>query len=201
MGYTLLAIIKLIITILLIPVVYAVTMILDAHLGGYPSTFRTFLFWGAGSFVFFFLFVYQFWGLYEIGQKTMVNLFQFLAPFDKIFSYSVPFFTLLILLFHFAVKQLLDVDGMDPYLIYFAGFTLSMHILCTAQDLQGQEKYPIKPNYLFNMTFCYIVNIFILILLLDLVTGDVTFLDFFSEMAAKAGETYQTGIDRFILFR
>ena len=183
--------IKVVVTILLLPLVYAGVMGLYPHLEHYPENAGEFFGYGAAGFLLIFLFVYQFWGIYEAGRKIVGSMFAFAVPFDKFLSNSIPFFTTVILLVLFIVRRFLNHTEYTHYFIFFAGFTLAMHVLLTAQDLQSQEEGVFRPGYFFNITLAVLINCVIVILLLDLVFERFTLIKFINQTYGVAMDLYQ----------
>jgi len=178
MNSTLITITKLVLAILLAPIVWATAVIFHQYVIALPGTYDDFFFWGMFGFVLIFLFFHQFWGVYEFGQKMVSGLLEFTAPANHFIAKIVPFYVTLILLLFFVVKHFLNIDHYDHYFMFFAGFALTMHILLTAQDLQENEKVFIKPAYLFTMMCAFILMIFVVVLLINLLLREFTFFEF-----------------------
>lgn len=176
---------KLILSIILLPVSVAVSLALYEHLKTYPAVLAVNFIYGAIFFVLIFLFFYQFWGFFELGYKVLTNLFQFAAPMDKWLAYATPIYTVLVLLIFYIVRVLGRVESLDHQFSFMAGFTLVMHFLVLAQELQSLEKSRLKPDYLVSMNLIYVVDIFLVILLLDLVFQKWTFPLFFGSFWQK----------------
>jgi len=190
LGNFFLTMLKLVLTVLLLPLVYACTLKLHAHFDLYPVVYYEMFRWGLIVFLISFLFIHQFWEVQEFGQKIILNLFQFMAPLDRFVSYLLSFYVIVVMLVFYVTTRLLGIDNLDGQFMFLGGFVFGMHILISAQDLQDQEKTPVKANYMFVILFAFIVNICILILLMDLTVGRFTFLTFISAVAAQAQEFY-----------
>ncbi len=80
--------------------------------------------------------------------------------------------------------------------MFFAGFFSAMHILLTSQQLQEEEKMPIKPSYLLSMSIIFIFNIFIMVVSLDIITKSFTFPTFFNDVVSGAYQIYIDSWDR-----
>lgn len=190
MSDALFTLIKFILAILLLPVVWACGTVLYGHITEFPGSYGEFFLWGMLGFLLFFLFFYQFWGVYEFGQKITSGLFQFATPLTRVMAYTVPFYLTVILLAFFAVKVFLDINSYDHYFMFFAGFTFTLHILLTAQDLQEQEKALIKPAYLFMMMVAFIGLTCVVVLLFDLAFQKWTFPEFFQSVVSESWDNY-----------
>jgi hypothetical protein len=201
MSDALFTLIKFVLAVLLLPLVWACSTVLYEHVTDFPGAFGEFFLWGMLGFLLVFLFFYQFWGVYEFGQKITAGVFQFAAPLTRVIAYIVPFYLTFILLSFFVVRVFLDVDSYDHYFMFFAGFTFTLHILLTAQDLQEQEKALIKPSYLFMMMVVFIGLSCVVVLLFDLVFQDWTFSKFFQSVVSQSLDNYYLTCKRIFFFK
>lgn len=190
MNSTFLKAIKFVLAILLSPIVWATAVVFHRYVVTLPGTYGDFFFWGMFGFALIFLFFYQFWGVYEFGQNMVSGLLEFTAPANHFIAKVVPFYATLILLLFYVVKHFLNVDYYDHYFMFFAGFALTMHVLLTAQDLQEHEKVFIKPTYLFTMMCAFILMIFFVTLLFNLILKEFTVLDLLKFMWGDASGIY-----------
>ena len=184
--------VKLIFAVLIFPIVIASTLSFVDHSTDFPPEFQDFFLWGILTFLLIFLFFYQFWGVYEFGQKITSSVFKFIAPFDHYAVQIIPFYFILVMLLFYVETALFKTHNYDHYFLFFAGFTITMHILLAAQDLQEQEKTTIKPTYLFWMGVIYTVNISLVVLFLDLNAGDFTFPKYFQSIADQSWAIYSS---------
>jgi len=97
LGNTVLAIMKFVLAVLLMPFVWAASVNFHGYVVAMPGTFDEFFFWGMFGFLVCFLFFYQFWGVYELGQKIVANIFQFMAPVNDVMAKIIPFYLTVIL--------------------------------------------------------------------------------------------------------
>ena len=190
MNDALLTIIKVVLTVLLLPLLWACGVVFHEHLMAFPHPYGEFFLWGMFGFVMLYLFFFQFWGVYEFGQKAMTGMFQLTFPIGHIFVKGIPFYLTIILLFYYVLANLLDIKVIDHYFLFFAGFTFTMHLILTAQDMQQQEKALIKPAYLFMMEIVFVVMACVTVLLFNLVFGKFTFPEFFQTLSDQAWSNY-----------
>ncbi|HQP09960.1 MAG TPA: hypothetical protein PKV41_01075 [Candidatus Omnitrophota bacterium] len=190
MNDALLSIIKIILAVLIFPVVWACGVVFQQHIMALPHSYGEFFFWGILGFLLLFLFFYQFWGVYEFGQRVMTSIFQVTFPIGKIFLNIIPFYLTVILLLYYVMTNFLGIKITDFYFMFFSGFAFAMHILLMAQDMQQQEKTLIKPAYLFAMGIVTVLMIFVTVLLLDLVFKRFTFPEFFDAVSEKSWDVY-----------
>jgi len=193
---TLLVILKFVLAVLLLPFVWATSVSFHKYVVALPGTYGDFFFWGMFGFLLCFLFFYQFWGVYEFGQKITSGIFKFMVPADNFIAKIIPFYLTVILLLHFITTKFFNVNDYGHYFMYFAGFAFTMHVLLTAQDLQQQEHAFIKPAYLFVITTTLVLMICVVVLLFDLLLGEFLFLAFIKSAVSDALGIYYAAGER-----
>lgn len=190
MGDAVLNVIKFVLAVLFLPAVWACGAAFHEHVMAFPRAYGDFFLWGAFGFLLLFLFFNPFWGVYELGQKFTSGLFQFVSPVNRFIANVVPFYMTVILLAFYVTANFLDVDSYNHYFMFFAGFSLMMHVLLAAQDLQQQEKAFIKPAYLLTITIVFILTLVVTVLLFDLVFKEFTFPEFARSVMGGAWDIY-----------
>jgi len=200
MGDALLKIIKFLLGILLLPLSVASIFSFREHISGYPEDYKLFLMWGAGAFLLIFLFFYQFFRIHEFGQKMTSGMFRLVSPFNVVLANCIPIYTFIILAMFFGVGKIFNTSAYNHYFLFFAGFTLAMHILLVAQDLQINEQNLAKPHYLFVISFVVVASLSLTVLLLDLTSGSFTFPKFFTMLISHAKDYYYLAYKKIILF-
>jgi len=198
MGEFILSIIKVVAAIALVPIIIGSYIAFQSHLEMYPTGFQDQFLAGIIIFLMVFLFLYQFWGIYEFGQKVMQSLTAFAEPFNHFIARLIPFYLTVTMLIFYIVRNIADFSKFENIFVLLAGFFLAMHITLTAQELREEEKTPIKPNYLFDVALIFILNIFLIVLLFDLVFEKFIFPRFFDEMFAQAKDLYQFSFDKIL---
>ncbi len=103
---------------------------------------------------------------------------------------------ILIVIAFYITVHFFKVKTFSHYFMFFAGFFSAMHILLTSQQLQEEEKMPIKPSYLLSMSIIFIFNIFIMVVSLDIITKSFTFPAFFNDVVSGAFQIYIDSWDR-----
>lgn len=201
MSDVLLTFIKVIVGVLLLPVVVACTKVFEAHFSFYPSVYQDYFIWGAGGFVLLFLFIYQFWGIYESGQKIVSGAFKFLHPFHTIFSNLVSFYLVFVLIVFYLLSLLLGKNLDSMGFILAGGFIFAMHIILTALELQEQEKTPFKPNGFFWMTLVFICTVFLMVFFLDVINGKILIGKFFGSVVEQSKDLYAISFKRIFFFK
>lgn len=179
MGEAILNLVKIVLTVVLFPFLYVFASRFHQHLTVYPHNPQEFFLFGVLAFLLVFLFVYPFWGVHEAGQKLMGSVFRFAAPMDRLLVNLLPFYPLMVMLVFFIFRNFLKVNDWNHHFLFFAGFTMAMHVLLVAQGMQSEEKGVFRPGYFFAISLVFLCNMLVMILLLDLVYGQFTLFKFF----------------------
>ena len=156
-----------------------------------------FFMYGVVGFLLVFLFLYQFWGVYEFGQNAIWSMTRWAAPVDRLVAKLFPFYMIIIIIVFYFVANILDNSKMNYYFMFFIGFSAAMHVFLTAQSLQEDEKMLIKPTYLLMINLTIISTIVLTVLLTDLVFEKFTFPSFFNSVMAHARKLYAIGLRKF----
>jgi hypothetical protein len=188
---------KLLLAVLLVPVVFASIVCFKDNLASYPQNYDEFFLWGASAFLLIFLFAYQFWGVFEFGQGIISGIFKFAAPADRVLVKLLSFYLIFVLVLFFFVRSVLDVSTQDHSFMFFSGFFFAMHMLLVAQQMQDEEKTPIKPSYLFWMSVVVIFNICLVTFSLDMIMDQSTFASVFRSVVNMAQGIYVDSWDVF----
>lgn len=112
------------------------------------------------------------------------------APLDDFISKTVSFYLIIIVISFYITVNFFGIKTYNHYFMFFAGFFSAMHILLVSQQLQEEEKTPVKPSYLLTMSIIFIFNIFMIVLSLDIITKDFTLPHFFREVLSSANQIY-----------
>lgn len=200
MGDSIWAGVKTVLAVVLLPLALASLYSFHAHLSTYSSTFQSQFFLGAATFLFLFLFCYQFWGIYEGGQKVVEGALRFMAPMERLVAHLLPFYLISAWVALFVLRNFLDLTRYNNIFVFVAGFTATMHTVLTARDLQEQEKSLLKSTYLFVMTLVFIVMGVYLVGFLDVAGGPSTLMVYVKVLIQKATDIYVMILDRMLFF-
>ena len=185
-------ILKFIIFVVIIPVIVATVVSFSRQLHFLPGKHMAVFNWGIVVFLIIHLLVAEWRGAYRYGQKMVSDIFRFFSPLVNVAPYLLPIYSILALIalyfLHFFRNS---PPWLDRALLFAVSFTFTMHLVFTARDLREKDNNVVKPNYFFSLALIYLINIFILALLLDLVSEKFSFLDFFNEVSQITGQTYR----------
>ena len=163
------AILKLILGLGLLPAVIGVSKSFCAELAAFHSMDDMFL-WGGAAYLMVHLFVYSPKNLFAYMQRIFADLLRFAPTFVAVLlPRMIPMVPGLLLLVLYVAQHTLGVGARaEAYFLFFIGFTLAMHIILTAHELQDEDTSVVKSHYLFSMALAYTVNLVVMGFLLHL---------------------------------
>ena len=189
---------KFIAALLLIPVIYAASMIFGKNFGQFAGIQEDFFYWGIWFFVVVYIFIYQFKGLQDAGRKIVSSVFGFVSPGKNFFANIIPFYFLILMLGFYVARNVFNVKDCSHYFLFFGGFFIAMHVIATAVELQSQESGLVKPSYYFSMCLVYLFSVFSVILMMNLITGNFTFPKYINGIGKITQEIFWLFWKRFI---
>lgn len=191
MGEAILSLIKIVLTIVLFPFVYIFATRFHQHLSVYPHNSQEFFLFGVLAYLLVYLFIYTFEGVHQAGQKLMRGVVSFARPMDDFLANIFPFYPIVVMLLFYATRNFLSINDWNQHFLFFAGFALSMHVLLVAHEMQNRKKGVFRPEYFFEITLVFLINILVMILLFDLVFEKLTILKFFHNNFFDVKSIYQ----------
>ncbi|MBF0484455.1 MAG: hypothetical protein HQL25_07095 [Candidatus Omnitrophica bacterium] len=190
---------KLVLAIVLMPLVVASIVVFNEHLSILPNGLKNEVALGAFVFIMIFVFLHRLEPIYEFGQNIILKCFQFISPVNKAISCFFPFYTFLICIFYLVMNKFFKIDDYNSIGFYIFGFTLLMHVVITAQQLQNGEKPLWKPNYYFSMAFYFIVLSMVCVLMLDLALLKFSFPAFLKSLFLMSKKYYVLTVKKLLL--
>ena len=190
MNNAILNISKFILAAVFLPIAWASASEFHRHIMRALGAYSEFFFWGMFGFTLLYLFFYQFWGVYELGQKITAGIFQFTSPANRLMADIVPFYLTVIMLLFSITQNFLEVSILDHYFMFFSGFAFTMHVVLTAQNLQEPESAFIKPTYLFSAMVVLPLVVCVTVLLFDLVQLEFAFPEFAQSVIGRSLDIY-----------
>ena len=183
---------KFVVAVLLLPVVIASTVALNGQVMAVTDGLQQKLWLGLLSYLVLKFFVYDFMHVYQFGQGIVTFCFQFLKPLVNAAPFVIPIYTVLVLIAYAIVsalgKMTLPVQG---YFFMVLAFTFAMHIILTAQALYTKDTAVGKPTYFFSMQLIYIVDVFLIALVMNAALPAFHFVDFFKTLGSVSYDIYR----------
>ncbi len=208
---------KFAIGVLLIPVVIAVSAAFFDSLTGIEGARHggsTIFLWGVFSYIILHLFLFKPAYLYTLGHEithvlatwicgggvrsfkvgkaggkvetTKSNFFINLSP------YFVPTYTLIISALYFVIPLFITIPNFKTVYFFLAGFTLTLHLVFTAEVLKIEQPDILNTGYLFSLILIYLINIMLVAFILSLLFKGISFEGFFYESYLRSKNIYAT---------
>lgn len=119
--------------------------------------------------------------------------------FIALFPYFFPTYTILVWLAYFLVSLFRDTSSLAPWFLFLIGFSLTLHLVLTIDALKTKQSDVLKTGYLFSVSVIYILNLFLVTLILSAVFRSFSLADFFHASLERAGEVYSVLYEHWFL--
>ena len=180
------AILKIIGFLLILPLIIATFIAFQAQILSLPVNKEVWVLWGAGVFVALNLFVYSFKDVYDFGRVLVEKMLTFFKPAGFIF----PIYSLLIIIIY-VITLILGHSAWQSYFIFTIAMSLAMHLILTAHEIYGSDNSILKSHYLLTFGVIFIVNLFIMSLLLAWAIPEYSFIGFIKSLASQTVHLYK----------
>ncbi|MCB9771333.1 MAG: hypothetical protein H6754_02115 [Candidatus Omnitrophica bacterium] len=181
--------IKIIFAVLLSPICYAISKSFAAELPRLGGMEHLFI-WGVVVYVALQLFFYTPQGLFQFAQKVFGDIFKSVPILAAVVPLFVPIIPTIILVACYVMIAFFNLQPVQSYMLFFAGFTFAMHLILSAHAEFEEDNSGLKPHYLFLFSLTFIFNILLLSVLLALNFAEFSFWNFFSSAFDTAKEIY-----------
>lgn len=121
---------------------------------------------------------------------TKTNLFIRLSP------YFIPIHLIALFLLYRVLSGFYNMTRFSDEFIFLVGFTMSFHIFMTVEVMKMRQPDIVKTGYFFSVLFIYTANIFVAILILSLMFGDVSFVSFAKKTFVLSKDIYTNVFSR-----
>jgi len=185
-----LSILKFILAVLLLPVVISITVSFLDSLRSMDSAVCAAFGWGVVVYLILHILLYEPSGVYDAGQKISEKTMTFFSPLAKVAGFCVPIFTILSFAAYYAVSLVWKRYELFPYFAFLASFTLTMHLVFTANSLKRKQPGDLKENYFFSIFIIYIINMLIVAGAFALLSREFSFLSFIKRCSEVAAAIY-----------
>jgi hypothetical protein len=182
-------IIKFLLSIVLLPVVVGATQAFFVEVSSAPDIHSLFTA-GIVTYVVTHLFVVNFQGLYQGGQKIFADGLKFSPFLSSFIPLVLPLFPVVLMLTFYICSKFFPMKEWEPYCVFFTGLTFAMHLILTAQILRGEDSGAFKAHYFFVMIIGFVFNLAIIAGLLDMNFASFGFMSFFDRAVENIKDIY-----------
>ena len=185
-----LTVLKFVFFIAIIPLLIAVGESFLSALSSLKPVLKNAFYSGTVSYVLFYLFLYDFEPVYLSAKTIVGEAFKFIPPFDKVIVYILPIYVLLLGGAYMLVNGVLNMEPSAKVYFYLMGFLMSLHIISVAKEFQEEDKLGFRPHYFFALSLSFIGTVFIFVLLLHLITPNVSFPTYWGQLCRMTDANY-----------
>lgn len=122
------------------------------------------------------------------GGRVVVTKSNFLI---NLAPYFFPFYTFLIFLFYWLLSFMFYVEKYFGIFLFLIGFTLAFHLALNFFALRQQQSDVHEVGYVFSLSFIYVINILIIMLIIKMIFPlEIKYGDFIKVSFYKAKEIY-----------
>jgi len=185
-----LSILKFILAVLLLPLVISITVSFLNSLRSMDSVVCAAFGWGVVVYLILHILLYEPSVVYDAGKKISEKAMTFFSPLAKVAGFCVPIFTILSFAAYYAASLIWKECDLLPSFAFLASFTLTMHLVFTANSLKRKQPGDLKENYFFSIFIIYIVNMLIVAGAFALLSQEFSFLSFVKRCGEVAAAIY-----------
>lgn len=122
------------------------------------------------------------------GGSVVVTKSNFLI---NLAPYFFPFYTFLIFLFYWLFSFMFYVEKYFAVFLFLIGFTLAFHLALNFFALRQKQSDVHEIGYVFSLSFIYVVNILIIMLIIKMIFPlEIKYIDFIKISYYKSKEIY-----------
>ena len=184
----LLATLKIVVFLLILPLIAASFIAFQRQILSLPVNKEAWVLWGAGTYVALNLFVYNFENVYTFGNSLVEKM----APFFKAAGYIVPIYTIFLIILYLIAMLFGRATVLQPYYLFALAFSITMHLVLTAHVIYEADSGPFKAHYLITFGAILIVSLFIISLLLAWAIPEYSLIGFVKSLASQTTHLYKT---------
>ncbi len=174
--------------LLVLPLIIAFFISFQTQILTLPADKEAWMLWGAGTYVFLNLFVYDFKAVYDSGKMVLEKVFSYVKPIGLL----VPIFTVILIMAYIIALIMGRGVTTQPYFLFAIAFSLAMHLILTAHEIYQSDKSVLKAHYLCTFGVILIANLFIISLLLAWAIPEYSFVAFIKSLSSHTIHLYKS---------
>ncbi|MBU0709556.1 MAG: hypothetical protein KJ793_02470 [Candidatus Omnitrophica bacterium] len=172
------AIIKFILGICILPFVYSGTVSFINEFALIAKPLRGYFVGGIISFVVIYFFVSEPTFIYRRGFRLIQLVFRFFSPLIKVAPYLLPIYAIIVFVVYMSASFIFQTDRLISVFLFLFGFSLTLHLVFSAKSVRSKQGDFLKANYIFGLSFVYLVNLVLLSACFNFVFKKFSFLSF-----------------------
>ena len=184
----LLAILKILGFLLILPLIIAFFIAFKTQLLSLPANKEVWVFWGVGAYIALNLFVYNFKDVYTFGNSLVEKMLPFLKPA----GYFVPIYSLFLIIVYAIIVLLGHGASLQSYFLFAIAFTIAMHLILTAHEIYEADSSVLKAHYFLTFGAILIISLVIISLLLAWAIPEYSLVGFVKSLVAQTSHLYKS---------
>jgi len=174
-----------------LPLLLACALAFQNEILRLPPQKEQWILWGTLAYVLCHFFLYTFKDVYNYGHQMTSQLCQFFQPLGNIAGFIFPIYTVLVICLGLIINLMGFMPQYESWVVFMLAFTMTMHIVLSANQLYEADSHPIKGQYFSTFTFAFIFQVILVSLLLWTVIPEFSFVKFINAMAHLASGYYK----------
>ncbi|MFC1709448.1 hypothetical protein ACFL2J_05295 [Candidatus Omnitrophota bacterium] len=172
---SLLAILKLILGIILLPLVFGISKGFAIKIIRQPHYIRNNFIFAVGLYLVVHLFIYPPKILYDLGQRIVGNLFGFYVPLRRIMYHCLPSYAILFFVLFLIFKAMFGYNETIGYFMFLISFSATMHLIITSVYLKAESRSFIRGDYFLSLIIVYLLGIILFCAFLSVMARNFSF--------------------------
>ena len=191
LGSRLFSLVKLLSGAALLPFVYSFTRSFLSEFSLVELQYQHYFWYGLISLLLVYLFVWEPAVIYSRGYRLVELVFTFFKPLVKVAPYLLPIYTIVLFLFFVIFFYILQLKSYLGYFVFAFGASLALHLIFSAKTIRDKKGDFLKSNYIFGFSFIYILNIFLLALIFNLIFKNFSLVNFLNNSFQAAAAIFK----------
>ena len=173
-------IIKFILAIILLPLVYSSVVSFINEFTQIDQGLQQIFYNGIISFLAIYLFIWEPAVIYNKGHKLLEIMFSFFKPMVNVAPFLLPIYTILLFIIYGLFALGVKADWLIEYTLFLIGFSSILHLTFSAKTIRTKKGDFLKANYIFGLSFIFILNLSLLALGFSFIFKEFSFVNFCS---------------------
>lgn len=182
------AILKILAFLLILPLIIASFIAFQTQILSLPVNKEVWVLWGAGIYVTFNLFIYDFKNVFVFGNSLVEKM----MPFFKGAGYVVPIYTIFIIIVSIIAWILGRGTTLQPYFLFAIAFSLAMHLILTAHEIYEGDSSILKAHYLITFGAILVAALFVISLLLAWAIPEYSLVGYIKSLSSHTLHLYKS---------
>jgi hypothetical protein len=143
---------------------------------------------GVICFLVVYLFIWEPAAIYNKGHKLLEIVFSFFKPMVNVAPFLLPIYTILFFVIYGLLSLWISAGGgsafggksgrLIEYTLFLVGFSTILHLAFSAKAIRSKKKDFLKANYIFGLSFIFILNLALLAFGFSLIFKEFSFVNF-----------------------